>query len=447
MNMVKGAMWDAAQVADEFEVGIAVRGTGLLAHMGIESGDPTKAQEFKNKTSKEVDLVLCEEMEWAHLGAVVHYDPRLEWSSHVAEINAGQGRSPMFVAAATKADWEKKKLRIPERLRKLGPRLKVPSDAALEAAFMGRSREYMEEDHEYRKGHYAPHTTLVGPYVRLKVRSDANMVGDHDLFAFTGAEGKDYGVFIPDSDARVASAQKALQYKPTFQVQHGGIWYWKPGTGFNVGIKQKIMGAHGPDGDEPLVYVRPGKQVTAAYYATDDKLEIGLVQPGLDQMAVQDPQWPGAAESQRDPRRLKRRVSVLDRAYQMSRPIRMTRSCSTLPSFSGFGEQGLHLWRRFDLRGRIGRHVCKDHSDDDLAGELSRVDPAGAKRLRSMLGPDLSGTPCHVQDRGNVGRRPACDDCKGHGIPPFRRYPGILNAGAITAFASFVRLMRIFRIG
>ena len=138
---------------------------------------------------------------------------------------------------------------------------------------MGRSREYMEEDHEYRKGHYAPHTTLVGPYVRLKVRSDVNMVGDHDLFAFTGAEGKDYGVFIPDTDARVASAQKALQNKPTFQAQHGGIWYWKPGTGFNVGIKQKIMGAHGPEGDEPLVYVRPGKQVTAAYYTTDDKLE------------------------------------------------------------------------------------------------------------------------------------------------------------------------------
>lgn len=280
MNMVKGAMWDAAQVADEFDVGIAVRGTGLLAHMGIESGDPTKAQEFKNKTSKEVDLVLCEEMEWSQLGAVVHYDPRVEWSSHAAETNAGQGRSPMFVAAATKADWEKKKLRIPDRLRKLGPRLKAPSDAALEAAFMGRSREYMEEDHEYRKGHYAPHTTLVGPYVRLKVRSDVNMVGDHDLFAFTGHEGKDYGVFIPDSDARVASAQKALQNKPTFQAQHGGIWYWKPGTGFNVGIKQKIMGAHGPEGDEPLVYIRPGKQVTAAYYTTDDKLESVWSNPG-----------------------------------------------------------------------------------------------------------------------------------------------------------------------
>ena len=49
MNMVKGAMWDAAQVADEFEVGIAVRGTGLLAHMGIESGDPTKAQESRTR--------------------------------------------------------------------------------------------------------------------------------------------------------------------------------------------------------------------------------------------------------------------------------------------------------------------------------------------------------------------------------------------------------------
>lgn len=280
MNMVKGAMWDAAQVADEFKVGIAVRGTGLLAHMGIESGDPTKAQEFKNKTSKEVDLVLCEEMEWKQLGAVVHYDPRVEWSSHEAAASAERGRSPMFAAAATKADWEKKKLRIPERLQKLGPRLKPPSEAALESAFMGRSREYMEEDHEYRKGHYAPYTTLVGPYVRLKVRSDVNMVGDHDLFAFTGAEANEYGVFIPDTDARVNGAQKALQNKPTFQAQHGGIWYWKPGTGFNVGIKQKIMGAHGPEGDEPLVYIRPGKQVTAAYYTTADKLDSVWANPG-----------------------------------------------------------------------------------------------------------------------------------------------------------------------
>ena len=93
MNMVKGAMWDAAEVADEFKLGIAVRGTGLLAHMGIESGDPTKAQEFKNKTSKEVDLILCEEMDWSQLGAVVHYDPRVEWSSAAAKLQSDRSKS------------------------------------------------------------------------------------------------------------------------------------------------------------------------------------------------------------------------------------------------------------------------------------------------------------------------------------------------------------------
>src|ERR1019366_28407 len=157
---------------------------------GIESGDPTKAQEFKNKTSKEVDLILCEEMEWSQLGAVVHYDPRVEWNSHAAEMQSNLGRSPMFPAAAVKADWEKKKLKIPERLRKLGPRIKAPADSVLEAAFISRSK--------------------------------VNMVGDHDLFAFTKPGGDEYGVFMPDTDVRVARAQKALQNKSTFQAQHGG---------------------------------------------------------------------------------------------------------------------------------------------------------------------------------------------------------------------------------
>jgi len=280
MNMVKGAMWDAAEVADEFKLGIAVRGTGLLAHMGIESGDPTKAQEFKNKTSKEVDLILCEEMDWSQLGAVVHYDPRVEWNSAAAKAQSDRAKPPMFVRPADKNDWEKKKLTIPDRLSKLGKRIKLPPEnqygkfiAGLEATFMSRSKEYMEEDYEYRKGHYAPYTELVGPYVRLKSRSDVNMVGDHDLFAFTEPGPNDYGKFMHGSNNLVALAQKALQNKPTFQAQHGGIWYWEPGTEFNVGIKAKIMGAHGPDGDEPLVYIRPGKQVTAAYYITsEDKL-------------------------------------------------------------------------------------------------------------------------------------------------------------------------------
>jgi hypothetical protein len=268
-NMVKGAMWDAAEVADECKVGIAVRGTGLLAHMGIESGDPTKAQEFKNKTSKLVDLFLCEEMEASQLGAVVHYDPRVGWSALAADSMASIGHVPMFPNPPTEAEWQLKRLTLNHRFEVLGRRHAMPSDDALRSAFMSRAKEYMEEDHEYRKGHYAPYTTLVGPYVRLKVRADKNMVGDHDLFAFTKPSGEDYGVFLPDSDPRVARAQKALQNKPTFQAQHGGIWYWEPGTTFNVGIKRTIMGAHGPTGKEPLVYSRPGKEVTAAYYVIE----------------------------------------------------------------------------------------------------------------------------------------------------------------------------------
>ena len=266
-NMVKGALWEAAEVANEFKVGIAVRGTGLAAHMGIESGDPTKAQEFKNKTSKNVDVVLCEELEAAQVGTVVHYDPRVEWNSRDAQVQSDNGKSPLFAAVATKSDWEKKKLTIPNRLGRLGPNFKRPSDKELEDAFFSRSKEYLEEDHEYRKGHYAPYTTLVGPYIRLKARPAANMVGDHDLFAFTDPE--EYGQFMPDTNPRVAQAQRALQNKPTFQAQHGGIWYWQPGTGFNIGIKAKIMGAHGPEGSEPLVYIMPHKLVTAAYYVAD----------------------------------------------------------------------------------------------------------------------------------------------------------------------------------
>lgn len=272
-NMVKGALWDAAEVADQFQVGIAVRGTGLSAHMGIESGDPTKAQEFKNKTSKEIDLILCEELEWSQLGSVVHYDPRTEWTSQKAAMYAEHGLTPMFHDVATDFDWQMKKYRIKQRVQLLGPRLKVPAEKDLKDAFFSRSKEYMEEDHEYRKGHYAPYTTLVGPYVRLKVRPDANMVGDHDLFAFTMPEPEKYGIFMQEKDARVGQAQKALQNKQTFQAQHGGIWYWRPSKSFNLGIKNKIMGAHGPEGDEPLVYIRPGKQVTAAYYTKEDRLK------------------------------------------------------------------------------------------------------------------------------------------------------------------------------
>src|SRR4051812_45113221 len=40
-NMPKGAMYDASVVADRYGIGVGVRGTGVLAHQGIESGAPT----------------------------------------------------------------------------------------------------------------------------------------------------------------------------------------------------------------------------------------------------------------------------------------------------------------------------------------------------------------------------------------------------------------------
>lgn len=275
-NMVKGAIHEAAVIATRYQLGIAVRGTGLLAHMGIESGDPTKAQEFKNKTSKEVDLWLCDELQWHELGAVVHYDPRIEWTSQKANVHARNSTPPMFNVKANNFDWLKKwdhieRVRKPQ-LRNLGARInQIPNMEVLRKQFFKRSDEYMVEDYEYRRGHFALHTTLDGPRIRLKVRPDTNIVGDHDLFAFTVAD--DYGRFAPVNAPNVAAVQTSLQESNTFQAQHGGIWYWEPQQAFHVGIKSVIMAGHSPDGDEPLVYIQPGNRITAAYYIpAEDRL-------------------------------------------------------------------------------------------------------------------------------------------------------------------------------
>jgi hypothetical protein len=271
-NMVKGAMFEAAEIADRFGMGIAVRGTGLLAHMGIESGNPTKSQEFKNKTSKEADLWLCSELDWRDLGVVVHYDPRVAWSSAKAAVHAASNAPPMFRGPATEQDWRAKWAHITSvrrtQLSALRGRIKQqPDEAELRKKFFERSTEYMEEDYEYRLGHYARYTTLEGAHIRLRMRPDADMVGDHDLFLFT--QGDEYGSPAPPNG--VAAIQTALQSANTFQAQHGGIWYWQPSTPFNTNIKNVIMGAHSPNGAEPLVYIQPGKLVSAAYYVPEEK--------------------------------------------------------------------------------------------------------------------------------------------------------------------------------
>ncbi len=243
--------------------------TGVLAHMGIEMGNPTKAQEFKNKTSKELDLFLCDELRWQDIGAVVHYNPRVGWTSQAA------ARSPIPITTpekATDADWLRKRLQIETvrlpalKTQNLEGRMRFWPKSEddwnkLKDLFMDRAKEYDEEDREYRFGHYQPYTHLEGPYVRLKDRPDANMVGDHDLFGFTRAE---TGILIPDDT--LTAVQIALQESLDFQAQHGGIWNWQPSEAFHKDIKKKIIGAHSPPNGDPLLHFLPGGGVRAVFY-------------------------------------------------------------------------------------------------------------------------------------------------------------------------------------
>ncbi len=153
---------------------------------------------------------------------------------------------------------------MPELMKLIkDPKFKEPTEQELQAVFISRFNEYVEEDYEYRWGHYAPYTQLVGPLVRLKLRPKDNMYGDHDLFVFT--DGREYGK-IKRKESRLGGVQTDLQQANAFQAQHGGIWYWKPGTDFNVGIRVRIMAGHSPDRAEPLVYIMPNNLVTAAFY-------------------------------------------------------------------------------------------------------------------------------------------------------------------------------------
>ncbi len=255
---------------------ISVTPTDVLAHMGIESGNPTKAQEFKNKTSKDVDLFLCDELHWQDIGVVVHYDPRVGWTSSQGKI-AAESAIPSRFGEPTETQWLQKKVHIETvRLPQLDAhirarRIKPPDWAAVKDAFFSRAKEYNEEDHEYRFGHYAPYTTLVGPLIRLKVRPESNMYGDHDLFGFTMGL---YGKLTLDAHPTLRRVQVELQRSNTFQAQHGGIWNWRPSEAFHQTIKRKIMGSHSPPDGDPLLSIQPDHKVHAVFYIPErDVLE------------------------------------------------------------------------------------------------------------------------------------------------------------------------------
>jgi hypothetical protein len=275
-GMPKGALLEASQIATKYNMGIAVRPTGVAAHQGIESGLPTKAQEFKNKTSKEMDLWLCDEMTFGDVGAVMHYDPRVGWKSSdpTWKLPPKETKHPVW-ADWFEAEWAKKRAYI-ETVRKpqlkseiAAGRVKYPQTeedwGKIKDWFKSRLNEYREEHPEYTSehGHYKEHVQLTGPFIHLKLRPDEHMYGDHDLFGFTDASSH---AFVHDSQGNGPKAQEDLQNADTFQAQHGGIWNWQPGQAFHVGIKNKIMGAHSAPNGEPLIYILPGGKVIAGFY-------------------------------------------------------------------------------------------------------------------------------------------------------------------------------------
>jgi hypothetical protein len=260
-GMYNGGLLAVAGIAREYGKGIATRPTALAAHMAIESGAPTKPQEFKNKTAKEEDIWLCDELNWDDIGKVVHYDPSVGWTSTGA-AEAGKPASPL-TERVIETRWQAKWETIQARARR-SPGMRLPPKDKLRDAFYSRIKEYAAEDSAYRGGELSDIVLFAGPRLRLKVRPDADIFGDHDLFAFTDAQGRR---MVPE-DARV---QAALQGSHAFQAQHGGIWYWQPGRNetFNQGIKAKIMAGHSPSSDAPLILAKPDGEVTAVFHVAD----------------------------------------------------------------------------------------------------------------------------------------------------------------------------------
>ena len=292
-NMVKGAVHEAAVIAKKFNVGIAVRGTNVRSHMGIESGDPTKAQEFKNKTANEKDLLLCDQMTSQDLGTVVHFDPRKGWKAQVTQSTG----KPLPIAPH---EWNAKRSDLETRLpiistdpRKRGVFIPTSPNEweSLKGRFMQRGKEYGDEHRSYvRGGKYAEHAEIVGIHVRLKVQGGGarTMVGDHDLFGFTSLKENPHH-FLPDppNGALIDQVQAALQSSNTFQAQHGGIWYWNPESDKDKDIRKKIMGNHGSQDDEPLLYFSGNwsRPVRAVFYVPGesdarDKVESVWDHPG-----------------------------------------------------------------------------------------------------------------------------------------------------------------------
>lgn len=116
-------------------------------------GNPTKAQGFKNKTSKELNVFLYDEMKWKEIGAVVHDNPCVGWTSGMRPSGAVQGSQ---AAQVTDQEWTRKRTYIQS--------VRLPTLKA---------RKY---DERLRFGHME-YAQIEGPCSRLKARRSQTFGG------------------------------------------------------------------------------------------------------------------------------------------------------------------------------------------------------------------------------------------------------------------------------
>ncbi|KAB8037107.1 hypothetical protein GCL60_14860 [Silvanigrella paludirubra] len=247
------ALHEAFALAKKYMTSIAIRPTTPVAFMANESGNPTKPQEIKNKTSKFDDTFLHENIEIRDIGSVVHYNP----SGHNLSLNDFK--------KFKKELWKIKR----EKLNKVFKNRSVTEKIVdyfycnmnkIENIFYLRTNEYIEENALYQPGgKYSKHVYVEEPFLFLKSKPGQKIYGDHDLFCFAGING------VSPASIENKALLKDLMLSPRFQAQHGGIYYWNPYEEFNKNIKITIMNSHTVGSKDPLVIVTPGF-VKACYF-------------------------------------------------------------------------------------------------------------------------------------------------------------------------------------
>ncbi|APJ02670.1 hypothetical protein [Silvanigrella aquatica] len=253
-NMVKGAIQESFIIAKKNNTSIVTRPTSLVAFMNNEAGHPTKPQEIKNKTSKIEDHILHPKITRHDIGAVVHYKP---FPQNVRTLNEFRRYSELLWNTVYQTVKHKILTNHQTNLVKV------------KHQFESRSQEYFEENPHYKKGGKFSHTVIIDePFLYLRSAPGIKIYGDHDLFCFADSSGK---IPLPMQNDFILLE---LRYSKRFQAQHGPIYYWKPSSSFERGIKSTIMSCHDVvQGKDPLIVTTPQCVQLCFYNSQKNSLE------------------------------------------------------------------------------------------------------------------------------------------------------------------------------